>query len=166
MQQAAVGAALFCAFLGMWFGVQALLPEKLPPEDPGTPVFLYYYDEARDRDAQKQVRCSSRGLVPVTRTVHGSDPITETFKLLLAGVVTDEERALGLTAHFPLAHVGLKAAQLDARGTLTLSLSDPRHNTSGGACRVAILRAQLEATARQFDGVVRVVFEPSDVLQP
>jgi len=36
----------------------------------------------------------------------------------------------------------------------------------GGACRTGILRAQIEATAEQFDGVNQVRFIDEELFQP
>ncbi len=165
-RQIAVGVGLFVVFLMLWFGVRALIPDAAPLQPKGTSVFLYYYDESKDLDSKKNVRCSSRGLVPVTRTVYGSDVITDTFKILLKGEMTTEDRKLGVKANFPITQFSFVSAELDSKGVLTVTFSDPRHNSSGGACRVNILRAQLKATARQFDGVVQVRFMPQDILQP
>ncbi|MBP9669512.1 MAG: GerMN domain-containing protein [Candidatus Pacebacteria bacterium] len=165
-RQIVVGVALFGVFLMLWFGVRALIHEQEEEGTQGTSVFLYYYDESKDTDSKKQIRCSSRGLVPVTRSIKGDDPIAESIALLLKGELTDADRTLGVKANFPITQFTFVSADLDAKGVLTLEFSDPRHNSSGGSCRVNILRAQIEATARQFDGVVQVRYMPQDILQP
>jgi hypothetical protein len=53
-----------------------------------------------------------------------------------------------------------------AGGTLMLTFDDPQNKTSGGSCRVSILRAQIEATAKQFPGVNEVRFVPAELFQP
>jgi hypothetical protein len=45
-------------------------------------------------------------------------------------------------------------------------MTDPEHKLSGGACRVAVLRAQIEATVKQFNGVRQVTFVPQTLFQP
>ncbi len=165
-RQILVGIGIFGVFLVLWFGIRALLPSAGSEVAQGTSVFLYYYDEKRDTDSRGTVRCSSRGLVPVTRKVYGKDVLTETVQLLLEGELTEEDTALGVKANFPLTRFSLLSSTLDSKGVLTLTFDDPRKSSSGGSCRVSILRAQIEATARQFDGVIQVNLKPDDVLQP
>lgn len=129
-------------------------------------VTLYYYDESEDLDASGNVQCSAEGLVGVERTVASTfTPIQDTIKLLMQGNLTSAERAQGITTEFPLQGVSLTGASLSS-GTLTLGFSDPQNRTSGGSCRVGILWSQIEATAKQFDEVSRVEFEPEELFQP
>lgn len=133
------------------------------------PVSIFYYDPDLDLDANGNIQCSADGLAPVSRQVPGGlGPerlIEETIRLLIAGELTGEERAQGLTSEYPLEGVTLDDVSL-VDGTLTLTFSDPNHLTSGGACRASILRLQIEQTARQFEGVDEVRFEPEDLFQP
>ncbi len=132
-------------------------------------VSLYYYDPDLDLDANGNIQCSADGLAPVKREVagnlNGERLIEETLKLEMAGELTSEERAQGLTTEFPLDGVTLDDVALD-NGVLTLTFSDPNNLTSGGACRAGILWLQIEQTARQFDGVNEVHFQPEDLFQP
>lgn len=129
-------------------------------------VSLYYYDAERDRDAAGNIRCSARGLVAVTRHLPlTTTPIQDAVRLLLAGALTDAERARGVSTEFPLPGVSLVAASL-RDGVLTLSFADPQNRTGGGSCRVGILWAQIERTALQFDGVRDVRFAPDSLFQP
>src|SRR3990172_9319355 len=106
------------------------------------PVSLYYYDPDLDLDANGNIQCSADGLAPVPRTLaaslSGERLIEETIRLLMAGELTAEERARGLTTEYPLDGVTLDDVAL-SDGTLTLTFSDPNHLTSGGACRAGIL---------------------------
>lgn len=130
-------------------------------------VSLYYYNPARDKDASGTVLCSSRGLVPVSRMMPvTSTPVQDTIKALLRGEITASEKASGITTEFPLPGVTLTGASLSSSGALTLSISDPQNKTGGGACRAQVLRAQVEATAKQFDAVKSVAFSPDTVFQP
>ena len=124
-------------------------------------VLLYFYSPKKDTN----VACDSQDLVAVTRMLPMSKtPIQDTLKTLLSGP-TPQEQSLGLTSDFPLPGVTLSSASL-SNGTLTLSFSDPSHHTSGGSCKVGILRAQIEATAMQFSEVTAVRFKPDTVFQP
>lgn len=129
-------------------------------------VKLYYYDLANDQNATNDTQCSQTGLIGVSRPIERtSTHLEETIRLLLAGQVTDTERANGVTTEFPLEGFELIVTTLE-QGTLTLMFEDPFNKTSGGSCRVSILRAQIEQTAKQFPGVQRVIIMPPDILQP
>lgn len=132
-------------------------------------VSLYYYDPELDLDASGNVQCTRAGLVPVQRempgSLSGSALIEETIRMLISGVLTAEERAQGIATEFPLEGFVLSGASLE-EGELTLAFEDPNFSTSGGACRAAILWAQIEETARQFGGVDHVRFVPEELFQP
>lgn len=133
---------------------------------PMQPVKLYYYDENKDKNAGGLVLCSSQGLVPVERSVKKSDAIIQdTIKLLIQGKLTDGELKAGIDTEYPLYGLALDKVVLE-RGTLTLFFNDPNGETSGGSCRVSILRAQIEATAKQFEGVKYVDYWPYNIFQP
>lgn len=132
-------------------------------------VSLFYYDPDLDLDANGNIQCSADGLAPVQRQVagglSGERLIEETIRQLMAGELTAEERAQGLTTEYPLEGVTLDDVGLQ-EGILTLTFSDPNNLTSGGACRASIIWLQIEQTALQFDGVDEVRFEPADLFQP
>ncbi len=129
-------------------------------------VQLYYYDADRDKDAAGNILCSRQGLVPVMRQIPlTTTPIQDAVRLLLKGELTAAERASGITTEFPLAGVSLTSASLKD-GSLTLTFDDPQNRTGGGSCRVSILWAQIEATAKQFAGVTGVSFFPDTLFQP
>lgn len=133
-------------------------------------VKLYFYNDNLDKDPAGNILCSSKGLVAVTRTVPLTNtPIQDAVKELLKGPTAAEKAAAPNSAtpesEFPLAGVSLNAASL-SNGILTLTFSDPQNKTSGGSCRVSVLRAQIEATAKQFGGVTSVRLAPAAVFQP
>ena len=66
---------------------------------------------------------------------------------------------------FPGRELQFLGARLEG-GVLYLKFSDPSGFTSGGSCRVNLLRAQIEKTALQFEMVESVVFEPESIFQP
>jgi hypothetical protein len=132
------------------------------------PVQLYMYDQKRDGDVNGNPRCSSEGIVPVTRLIgsaSGVSLITDTLRMLLEEKVNDSERSAGLMSEYPLVGVEIKDIAL-ADGTLTIVITDPYKKTGAGACRVSIMRGQIEMTARQFPGVERVRFLPVELFQP
>lgn len=116
-------------------------------------VKIYLYNEANDKDSKGNILCSSKGLVQTSKTIpFTATPIQDTLKTLFA-------------ADTNFRGVELKGATLK-NGTLTIELSDPQKSTTGGSCKVGILRAQIEATVKQFDGIQTVTFIPAEVLQP
>ena len=129
-------------------------------------VKLYYYSAAKDKDANGNVQCSDRGLIPLNRTMSlTQSPIQDAIKLLIKGELSTSERAQGITTEFPLSGFALSKAVL-TNGNLELTFVDPQNKTSGGSCRVSILRAQIESTAKQFSGVNSVTIFPGAILQP
>jgi len=127
---------------------------------------LFYYDPSRDQDAEGNVMCSDKGLVPVSRKIASGTPIEDTIRLLLSGNLTAEERARGITTEYPLSGLSLTSVALREGGELRVALSDPEHRTGGGSCRVSVLWAQIRATALQFPEVKAVSFQPEDLFQP
>ncbi len=129
-------------------------------------VVLYYYNPARDTDAEGNILCSRAGLVSVQREIPVTiTPIQDTVRLLLEGELTPAERAQGITTEYPLEGFTLVGANIDG-GTLALEFDDPDNMTSGGSCRAGILWFQIEQTALQFDEVESVRFIPEDLFQP
>ena len=129
-------------------------------------VQLYYYSEEKDRDAEGNIQCTKEGLVVVERTIPPTQtPLKEAIELLLEGTLTAEERAQGITTEFPLEGVVLTSASI-TDGVATLTFDDPQNKTGGGSCRVSVLWAQIEATAKQFQTVQSVRFMPEELFQP
>lgn len=130
-------------------------------------VRLYYYNPTLDKDVQGNTLCSSKGLVFVVRSIPVTmTPLQDTLHLFLKGELTSNEKNQNITSEFPLASVALTKANIDANGRLTVYLADPLRKTSGGSCRTSVLKAQIEATARQFPEVKTVVFSPVNLFQP
>ena len=157
-----VGLAVFSIGLAYYLRLSRQ-PADLAPQA----VKLYYYKPDLDKDANGNLMCSRNGLVPVERMVEPQDGlIVNTMRELLLGNLTTEERARGVTTEFPLAGVLLESGELGPDGVLTLILADAQNKTSGGSCRVGILRAQIEATALQFPTVKAVRLLPEELFQP
>lgn len=129
-------------------------------------VSLFYYNEERDKDASGNIRCSAEGLQAVTRNIEVTmTPIQDTVRLLLRGELTAQERASGISTEFPLQGVELASASVNG-SVLTLNFNDPQGRTSGGSCRVSILAAQIQETARQFGQYSEVRLRPETLFQP
>lgn len=149
-------------------GAANVTATSMAPADVERQVLIYVYDPAKDTE-DGVMQCSVAGLVAITRTVgagmEGEALIEAVMHLLLAGDLTAEERAHGLTTEFPLEGVTLTDVSLEG-GTATVTLDDPMFQTSSGACRVSIINAQVEHTVMQFEEVENVRFLPDELFQP
>ena len=143
------------------------IPVRFGGNDSQTRIIkLFYYNQLKDVDASGNIMCSEGGLEPVEREIPLSiTPIQDAIKLLLQGEITFTEQGRGIATEFPLPSFELKAASLTG-GSLTLTFADPENKTSGGSCRVNILRAQIEKTAKQFPEVSQVHLVPEELFQP
>lgn len=142
------------------------LPITITPSGPTRKVSLFYYNPQKDKDQSGNIICSSKGLEKVERTIPSTPSVLkDTINLLLAGNLTSEEKAKGITTEYPLVGVKLSNAVIN-NGVATLTFEDPNNRTGGGSCRVAILWAQIEATAKQFPTVKQVRFLPEELFQP
>ncbi len=131
----------------------------------GIPIKLYFYNPALDQ-GPGGAQCTSNGLVAVERVIPETmTPLADSVKLLLRGEISEEERSLGIESEFPLPGVTLRSATI-TDGVATLTFDDPENKTGGGSCRVGILWAQIEATAKQFPTVTSVRFAPEELFQP
>jgi hypothetical protein len=145
-----------------------VVPVKFGTGEGMQQVSLYYYNASKDTDPAKGgVQCSEAGLAEVKRNIKSGDSLIEdTIKLLLAGGITAEEKAAGISTEFPLPDFKLESSSLDKNGVLTLTFQDPQSKASGGSCRVGVLRMEIEATAKQFPEVKSVRIMPEDIMQP
>jgi hypothetical protein len=152
---------------GVWsrYPVRALFSVTDSVQKVGTPVLLYYYNPSLDQ-GPGGVQCTSKGLVGVARSIpYSEDMLADTIKLLLRGELTSAEKAEDIQTEFPLSGLAL-ASGIGENGHAVLAFNDPQNKTSGGACRVNILRAQIEATAKQFPDIKTVHILPEDLFQP
>jgi hypothetical protein len=145
--------------------VPIVFAQTSPIDQSGMHIKLYFYNPALDK-GPGGVLCSTKGLVAVDRVIpKTTTPLKDSIQLLLRGELTSSERASGITTEFPLPGVSLQSAAIQNR-VATLTFADPQDKTSGGSCRVAVLSAEIEATAKQFPTVGSVIFAPADVFQP
>jgi len=130
-------------------------------------ISLYYYNETLDTDGAGNIQCTADGLVAVERSIVVSEsPMQDAVRLLLAGDLTEAERAAGITTEFPLTGLTLEGVTRADDGVLVLQFNDPELATSGGSCRTNILWQQIQATATQFDTIDEVRFAPEELFQP
>lgn len=124
-------------------------------------VKLFYYNTRKDPRSD----CAAEAVVAVEREIPISNtPIQDTIALLLKGNLTVAEKAQGFTTEFPHTQFTLQSLNLK-RGILTLTFPDVPGFTTGGSCRVGLLREQIVKTAKQFPEVKEVVFLP-EIFQP
>ncbi len=146
------------------YAAEFRMPIRLEVQE--TPIKLFYYNPQADQDTAGNLLCSRQGLVSVSRAIpKTATPIQDVIRELLKGQLTPEEKQQGITTEFPLSGVTLKGATLK-EGILTLEFTDPNNRTSGGSCRASVLWHQIEATAKQFEGVRTVMFKPESLFQP
>jgi len=131
--------------------------EPLPPKAMMS-VKLYYPSSELAREFGDP--CSPETISNVERLIEKTNtPIKDTLTLLIKGDITDNERFQGLESEFPNKDFTLLDARLK-NGVLTLKFTEVPGFTTGGACRVGILKNQIIFTAKQFPEVKEVVFEP------
>ncbi len=141
-------------------------PDNSPPLSSPLTISLYYYSEKLDKDQSGNILCSEKGLVAVKRKIQHSDTIlNDTIRLLIKGELSSDEKNRGITTEFPLPNFEFVDSNLQ-ENILTLTFQDPQLKSTGGACRVQILQHQIEATAKQFGNVSKVIIEPNDLFQP
>lgn len=129
-------------------------------------VKLFFYNQEKDLDEEGNIQCSKEGLVAVEREVVGESFIEETIRLLIEGSLSTKETGQGIETEFPLEGLNILSANLMENGELILTFEDPQNKTSGGSCRVSILRAQIEETAKQFGEVKTISILPEELFQP
>ena len=162
-----MGRVITAIFVGILLVAAALIFLRGDAPDEST-VLLYYYNPANDMDIGGNIMCGRNGLVPVERSIQSSDTILEirdAIRLLIAGNLSEAEKKAGVTTEFPLEGFQLTDASLEG-GVLTLTFVDPLNKASGGSCRVGVLSSQVEATAKQFEGVQTVRIMPEEIFQP
>ncbi len=162
---ALVAAVLIGGLFYPYFLPEPVAPSSPPPKQWRT-VLVFAYDAKRDTDPDGNILCSDAGLVALRRDVPSTtDAIGDAVREQLGGGLSGNESAAGLTTELPSTGVQLMSADL-SDGVLTLTLADPYSRTGGGSCRVSIMRAQLEAAARQFPSVRQVHILPEEAFQP
>ncbi|OGM00631.1 hypothetical protein A2480_00670 [Candidatus Uhrbacteria bacterium RIFOXYC2_FULL_47_19] len=126
-------------------------------------VQLYFSNQQLD----PWVDCNK--VFSVKRTVSSrSNIFRATLEALLAGP-TEDEATYGYVSSLP-ANVKIKSVGADAAGIVTADFDRNLDRGVGGSCRVGAIRAQIEATLKQFPEVKSVIIsvegEKEDVLQP
>ena len=160
-----MGKTIFILLVGIIIVAGAIV--YLRDDAEGQTVTLYYYNASKDLDAEGILLCSAQGLEPVERTVQstGSSVIEEAMRLHMQGALTADEKSRGISTEFPIVDLTLASVSL-ADGVLTLTYEGSLEKTGGGACRVNILRAQVEATAKQFNDAREVRITPETGVHP
>lgn len=124
-------------------------------------ISLYYQKVNGGEDP-----CSLTTVRPVERTIdRTTTPVQTAINMLLQGALTSAEKTAGYKTEFPNEDFKLKGANLK-NGTLTLEFTEVPGFTTGGSCRVGLLKEEIVRTAMQFAGVNKVVFKPSTLFQP
>lgn len=137
--------------------------ERLQPRS----IDIYYYNKEEDKDEEGNIMCDADSVNPVRRVIAGEEHLREAVELLLQGKITSEEEKEGYSTEFPHQDFRLLEAELDEEtGRATLTFTEVPGFTTGGSCRVDLLRSQIEKTALQFPEVEEVIIEPETLFQP
>ena len=142
---------------GIYFWQKSQVKEK--------EISLYYYNQIRDKEIAEYIPCDPEAVLPVKRKILPKASLEDVLNLLFEGKLTEEEKGVGFSTEFPLEGFKLVSSNLE-NGVLTLLFEDSLNKTSGGSCRVRLLWAQIEKTAKQFPEVKEVKFEPEFLFQP
>lgn len=141
------------------------LPAHWPPADLWV-VQTFAYNADIDVALHGEIACSPEAVLALPRWVdEDKDPIEAALRFVLGGELGLWEIDAGYSTEYPLPGLELLDFELES-GVLTVRLDDPQHATSGGTCRVTVLRAQLEEAALQFSEVDEVVLQPEELFQP
>ena len=114
-----------------------------------------------------EISCNK--VFPVDRAIAATQaPARTVLELLLAGNLTDEEKADGFTTSI---NPGVKIQQLTIEnGIAKVDFSEELEKAVGGSCRVSAIRAQIIETLKQFPSVDEVIISingrTEDILQP
>lgn len=132
-----------------------------------TGIKLYYYNKIMDEALNKSIACDPNAVVAVKRDIPATvTPLKDSINFLLKGELTADEKAQGFSTEFS-ADKGLKLVNAAIKdGVAALQFEDPANFTVGGSCRVRLLWAQIERTAKQFPTVREVKFLPETLFQP
>lgn len=149
----------------------------IPSNDPLDPttnpdgslkVKLYYKNYGADPEV---INCSADTFV--LRTIpKTTTPLTDALQLLMVNTLSEAEKNFGLDSPFEdpvysnrFENFKLKNVVVN-NGIANLTFEDPDYFSSGGSCRIGIMKSMLELTAKQFGSVDKVTFSPYDVFQP
>lgn len=132
-----------------------------------TSIKLYYYNKILDQALNSNISCNPSAVAAVKREIPATvTPLKDSINLLLKGELTDTEKTQGYQTEFS-ADKKLKLVGVAINnGVATLQFEDPGNFTSGGSCRIGILRSQIEKTAKQFSTVKEVKLMPETLFQP
>lgn len=170
MRQKNILISLLVVLVGIVI-VVVVITKKNIPSDAGTvvvsdttvPVLLFYPNTKTS--AYTADPCDAKSLSFIVRRISDTETVKKSIEELLKGGLTSDEKTAGFTTEFPNAGFKLVSA-VQVGGQLTLTFQDSNFFTSGGSCRVGILRAEIEKTAMQFEGITSVKILPEELFQP
>jgi len=138
--------------------------KKIPLKEEKTRV-KFYYPNQKLADEVKDV-CSPDSIGFVEREIPKTDNIVlDTINILIKGDLEVSERTNGFYTEFARRDFKFRGIGFE-KGILTLEFTEIPGFTSGGSCRVGLLRAQIEKTAKQFSEVKSIKFLPEDLFNP
>lgn len=142
---------------------QAEIPIKLMVSSETTTLKISFNNSKMDPEF------SCNKVFPVERIIAKTEtPARATLELLLAGNLTNEEKAAGFSTSI---NPGVKIQSLTIEnGVAKVDFNEQLQYQVGGSCRVSAIRAQITETLKQFPTVSSVVISidgrTEDILQP
>ena len=132
-----------------------------------THTVLLYYPNTQQAPADVDA-CSEETVQPVEISLEapGDALIQETLQALFQRSLSADEIQAGYSSSFPHPDFALQKATITDDGVLTLTFPEVPGFTSGGSCRMRIMRTQIVKTALQFDRVTDVRIRPETIFQP
>ncbi len=153
--------AYFIALLAIGISILYLLQDTVKDTYP-----LYYYSETTDKELNNgEIACDTRAVVSVSRKTNRTPSLKEIIEDLIQGNLTADERIAGLQTEFPNTDFKVLGATIN-NSKAHLVFTEVPGFTTGGSCRIGLLRAQIEKTALDYPGVDTVEILPVGVLEP
>lgn len=128
-------------------------------------INLYYYRASNDIGDDGNQKCSTDGLVALTRTIPLTmTPLQDAINLLINYSPYGYEAEEGVTSEFPLSGFSLVSAT-QKNGDFIVTFTAPGPSVNLTACQKNILKYQIEATAKQFDTVKSLKLFPENLFR-
>lgn len=128
-------------------------------------INLYYYRTSNDIGDDGNQKCSTDGLVALTRTIPLTmSPLQDTLNLLINFRPHGYETEEGITSEFPLTGFSLLSAT-QKNGDFVVTFTQPSSSVNLTSCQKQILKYQIMATAKQFETVKTLELLPTNLFK-
>ncbi len=149
--------SIFILAIGLIYVFQFLSQENF---------YIYYYNEVEDRKLNGgEITCDTRAVLPVKQSSRTIQTPESVIQKLISNELGTDAKIAGFSTEFPNTEFKLLTTKLN-EDALELTFTEVPGFTSGGSCRIGLIRAQIEKTALQFEEVKKVFILPEEILQP